>query len=425
MAYGDDIIALGANHLWRLDGNSNDSIGTLNFTNSGGIFTGASICEDTTNSYVTNGTNDSALAATDASVQDVVVDFCYSIWFRTNNIQQPPCRIFGDGGQTVNNSFFLGFGNSIVCEADCDPLVIQVGSDTAIGVNRSYNLVLVLRDVGGGTSELEFYIDGVSQGTSQVSDVSSTSRGGFRIGGVTNTTSYTIGGAAFQLVSPVNGQYSMAASFVAANVPTDTEIRQELFEKGATPGTTISSGTQAAMQPQVDALSSTVRPNEALNIRVEAVTGDGDITLTADNITHNSLASAHIQYLGTGNLTWVNNNGSNASISSTPNGGTVTFVEAVPVLITAQDVSSLAAIDGARVLIRAAAGGPLPIGTVLYNDVTDVNGQITFNLNYSANQPITGRVRRGTTAPYYKTSPISGVVTNTGYTQVVLMIGDQ
>ena len=129
--------------------------------------------------------------------------------------------------------------------------------------------------------------------------------------------------------------------------------------------------------------------------------------------------------MGTGNLTWVNNNGSNASISSTPNGGTVTFVEAVLVLITAQDVSSLAAIDGARVLIRAAAGGPLPTGTVLYNDVTDVNGQITFNLNYSANQPITGRVRRGTTPPYYKTSPISGVVTNTGYTQVVLMIGDQ
>lgn len=332
MAYRDDIIALGANHLWPLDADGNDIIGTLNYTNSGGVFTGPQICEDATSSYVTNGTNDSLLAASDPSVQDVTVDYCYSIWFRTTAIQQPPCRIFGDGGQTVNNSFFLGFGNSIVCEVDCDPSVIQVGSDIAIEVNRSYNLAMVFREIGGGSSQLEFFIDGVSKGTAVVADVSNATRGGFRIGGITGTTSYSIGGSAFQLVSPVNGYNAMTKSFVGSNVPSNAEIRATVFEKGALPGVTIASDTQANMQTALDALASTVRSNEPLNIRIEAVTGDGTLNLTANNITHDPLASAHIQYMGTGTLNYTNTNGSDASIGSTPNGGTINFIN--PAILT-------------------------------------------------------------------------------------------
>lgn len=332
MAYRDDIIALGANHLWRFDGDLNDSIGSLNFANSGGVLTGAQICEDTSASYETNGTADTATAASDSSVQDVTQDYCYAFWFRTNAIQQPPCRVLGDGGQTVNNSLLLGFGNSIVAEADCDPDVIQVGSDTALVALRPYHLALVFRDIGGGSSQLELYLDGVSQGTADVADVMNSARGGFAIGGATNSTTYTIGGSAFQLVSPVNGNYSMLATFTGANVPTSTEIREELFEKGVRPGVTITSGTQAAMQTQLDALASSVRPNEGLNIRVEAVTGDGDLSLSADNVTHDALASAHVQYMGTGTLTWTNTNGSNASIGSTPIGGSINFV--TPAVLT-------------------------------------------------------------------------------------------
>ncbi len=332
MAYRDDITALGANHLWPCDGNVNDIIGTLNYTNSGGVFTGPVICKDTASSYETNGTNDSALAASDPSVQDVTVDYCYALWFRTTAIQQPPCRVFGDGGQTVNNSFFLGFGNSIVCEADCDPEVIQVGSGISIAPNRAYHFALIFRDIGGGDSELEFFIDGVSQGTSVVSDVSNVGRGGFRIGGITGTTSYSIGGAAFQLVSPVNGQYAMAASMVGVNVPTPSEVRTELFEKGAIPGVVIASDTEANMQLALDAIASTVRPNEPLNIEIEAVTGDGTLNLIADAITHDPLASVHIQYMGTGTLNYTNSNGSNASIGATPNGATINFIN--PALLT-------------------------------------------------------------------------------------------
>ena len=95
---------------------------------------------------------------------------------------------------------------------------------------------------------------------------------------------------------------------------TDTEIRETLFELGALAGTTISSGSESAMQTSLDALADTVRGNEPLNIRVEEVTGDGDLTLSADNITHDDLASIHVQYLGSGTLTWQNTN--NESLKS-------------------------------------------------------------------------------------------------------------
>lgn len=326
MAYRDDIIALGANHLWPCSGDLTDIVGSLNYTNSGGVLTGPQLCEDTTASYVTNGTADTATAASDPSVQDVTVDYCYALWFQTNAIQQPPCRVFGDGGQTVNNSFFLGFGNSIVCEADMDPDVVQVGSDTAIAANRPYHLCLVVRDAGGGSSELEFYLDGVSQGTAVVADVSSAARGGFRLGGVTNANSYSIGGSAFQLVSPVNGNYAMISTLVGANVPTAAEIRAELFEKGALADLTIATAAPAAMQTAIDAIASSVRPNAPVCIRVEDVSGGGDLALTFDNVTFDPLASVHIQWMGTGTLTLTNTNGADASIVSTPNGGTVTIV---------------------------------------------------------------------------------------------------
>lgn len=496
MAYRDDIIALGANHLYPLDTDFNDIIGALNFTNSGGAIVATQICEDATSSYRTDGTNESATAPSDPSVQDVLVDYAYSLWFMTDRIQQPPTRIFGDGGATVNNSFFLGFGNSIVAEMDADPDVIQVGSAIALVANRPYHLCLAVRDLGGGVSELEFYIDGVSQGVQTVLDTSSAARGGFRIGGITGTTTYTLGGSAFQVVSPVNGFYAMINTLVGANTPTTQQIREELFEKGALAGTTITSGLQAAMQSQVDLLAASVRPNEPLNIRIESPTfnttdlgetadntqsqtrnidrtylssftaaGDGvlqtgtvrlshltgataeskfrvvvyedngadqaddlfaysdegtvvgtteqqitlnfsgaqqkaivngtkywigvtieasntgdsheisrgttadrgkiydigfssdyqtpptsplpapdfsldgpydvfvtyaegaqDITLTADDITHDPLASIHLQWMGTGTLTWINNNGSDASIVSTPNGGSVNVI---------------------------------------------------------------------------------------------------
>lgn len=53
----------------------------------------------------------------------------------------------------------------------------------------------------------------------------------------------------------------------------------------------------------------------------------GILNLTAPaNMTFDPLASIHIQFMGTGTLNWTNNATSQASIGSTPNGGTINFI---------------------------------------------------------------------------------------------------
>ena len=58
--------------------------------------------------------------------------------------------------------------------------------------------------------------------------------------------------------------------------------------------------------------------------------------LILDNITFDALCSIHIQYMGTDTLNVRNTNGSNASIGSTPNGGTINFIN--PATLTIEGV---------------------------------------------------------------------------------------
>lgn len=91
--------------------------------------------------------------------------------------------------------------------------------------------------------------------------------------------------------------------------------------------------------------------------------------------------------------------------------------------VTALD-STLAAIQNARVFIKAASGGPATAGTVIYNGLTDASGNIAGSYSYTGDQPITGWVRKQTSAPFYKQAIISGTIKNTGFTTTVVMAGD-
>jgi len=74
-----------------------------------------------------------------------------------------------------------------------------------------------------------------------------------------------------------------------------------------------------------------------------------------------------------------------------------------------------------------ASGSGTMVGTwVIINGTTNGSGDISASYTYSANQPISGRVRTATGAgPYYKTSPISGTVNSTsGLSVTVQMIPD-
>jgi len=429
MAYRDDIVALGADHHWDFDGDSNDQIGSVNGTNTSIVFTSSAIAEDATNCAETNALTDRISMPTTTNINNSAQNRkAVCGWFATTAIQRPPERIYGEGNETTSFAFIIGWGNNVIFEVDSASFTVQVYSDTFLEPNRAYHLCMIFEG-SDYADELRCYLDGVKQLTGQPTDRSIgattlAARGVAEFGDPAGTVA--IGGTVILLEACVNGQYNHWVTFDGANaVLTDTEVREELFEKGALPGTTITSGTQSAMQTSLDALADTARGNEPLNIRVNAVTGDGDLELNADNITHNALASIHVQYMGTGTLTWTNLNGSNASIGSTPNGGTIIFITTVTVTVHVLDSSTFTDVTDAQVLVEAASGGDLAEGTDILTGVTNSSGIVTTSsFGYTNDQPVKGRVRKGTTSPFYKTSVITGTITSAGLTVTVLVEPD-
>lgn len=91
------------------------------------------------------------------------------------------------------------------------------------------------------------------------------------------------------------------------------------------------------------------------------------------------------------------------------------------VTITVRDLSTLAAIQNARVRITTDVGG-----YVVLEGLTDASGVLTGTTQYAAHA-ITGTVRRATVADgvRYKPGPISGTTTSAGFSATVLMISDE
>lgn len=102
-------------------------------------------------------------------------------------------------------------------------------------------------------------------------------------------------------------------------------------------------------------------------------------------------------------------------------------LDTVPLLVTCKDASTGDTIEGVRVYITAAAGGGEVLGSLIHTAVTDVNGQVSlpkYNL-LSTTQPISGRARKSTASPLYKTSVIGGTITTSGLDITVFMIKDE
>lgn len=332
MAYRDDISALSPDHLWRFDGDVNDSEGSLNCTNTGGSTGGPAITEDASSSWQSNGTGDRLSVVSAPTVDQQLDRKLLGGWLQTTSIQLPPKSIYREG--STNNQFNLTMwaGNNVmldVVNANGDD--VQLFAERVFAPNRQYHIAARFSGSGFG-DKIELFVDGVSQGSVAPGGTSIAARTAAEWSDPSGGTE--AGNASVLLNGLVNGNYAYwcAWSGAGAEAVSDGQIREVLFEKGALPGVTIASDSEANMQATLNAIADTMRPDEPLNIRVEAVSGGGDLTLAADNITHNSLASIHVQYMGAGTLSWVNNNGSNGSIGSTPNGGNINFVN--PAVLT-------------------------------------------------------------------------------------------
>jgi hypothetical protein len=77
------------------------------------------------------------------------------------------------------------------------------------------------------------------------------------------------------------------------------------------------------------------------------------------------------------------------------------------------------------------APGSNPTGTIkatfaVLSGLTDINGQITMSRVFPTDQPITGKARLSTSAPFYKTSTFVGTVDSaTGFSTNIQLILDQ
>jgi hypothetical protein len=319
-------------------------------------------------------------------------------------------RVYGEGDATQSFAFLVGWGNNIVFEVDSASFTLQIFGDTFLAPDRTYHLCMIFEGSGYG-NELRAYLDGIEQTAAEPSDrkpdaATLAARTAGEFGDPAGTVA--MGGTAVILIAPINGYYAQWAIWDGADaILTDTEVREELFAKGAIALNTISGGTESAMQTALDAYADDVIGDVPLGFAVEDSTS-GDFTLVADNITFNSKCSLHIRYEGNDTLTWVNDNGGDAVTAIATGGGTVVIQNRVTVTITVKDNSTGTVISGARVYIEADTGGPLTAGTVIMNTTTNVSGIATATVDLSASQPIIGRVRLA--SPAYKTGQIGGPI---------------
>ena len=251
-------------------------------------------------------------------------------WIRLDRVHQPPSGIWEEGGGVNNLYIVIGFGNRLLVNVadSSNGFTAQAFSDFKLAVNRDYH-VLMRMEGTGGINGIECYIDGVLQSSAAVgtplgSAIMATHSGDYCYG--RPDSNLDTGGTDIQYPGATGTLYSdwVTYSEYGGGAPMlGTERRFNLFEMGARANVTISAGTQSAMQTQLDALANTVQPDKPLCILVETPTSGSDLTLEANNVTFDPRASIHVQWTSTGTLTWKNLNGSNASISSVSNNGTI------------------------------------------------------------------------------------------------------
>jgi hypothetical protein len=71
------------------------------------------------------------------------------------------------------------------------------------------------------------------------------------------------------------------------------------------------------------------------------------------------------------------------------------------------------------------ATGTITATALIMNELTNASGVASVSLSYGSDQPITGKARKASSSPYYKSSVVAGSITSSGFTNSTFMIGDE
>jgi hypothetical protein len=232
----------------------------------------------------------------------------------------------------------------------------------------------------------------------------------------------------FSGTSVVNATVTLQACFTFnlmsfINCPTFTQ-NGATITNGKFTNTKVSSASPAAAA----LISSTTFTSAGTGHAIEIGGTAANMTLTGVTFTGYSGTSTNAAIyvnIATGTMT-INITGGGSVPSIRTAGATVTVQNAVTVRVTVKDVNTGTVIENARVLLEAAAGGDLGAGTDILSALTNSSGIVQDTaFNFTNTQPVTGKVRKSTASPLYKTSPISGSITSAGLDVTIFMIPDE
>ncbi len=271
-------------------------------------------------------------------------------WVRFDRVQKEPVCFYEEGGGVNNLCFLMGNGGTLIAQlADTGDDNVHAYSDFKLRPNRDYHIYFGFDYTLPNAADRQFrlWIDGVKQTSTFGNPLTSNGghldshSGDIVWGGYEG--SLEVFGTNVNFNAVVQCYYNDWVTF--SGVLPEAELRSEVFEKGVRASFFINSGTESEMQAVLDTISNSVLPNQACDILVDDCT-DGAFTLLADNVVHNPFSSINIQFVGTGSLTWINANGSNAALVSSPYGGNVTLVNPSTLRITGlQDGSEVRVLE--------------------------------------------------------------------------------
>jgi hypothetical protein len=77
-------------------------------------------------------------------------------------------------------------------------------------------------------------------------------------------------------------------------------------------------------------------------------------------------------------------------------------------------------------IVTSPATGTINSTDVIFNDLTNASGNVSDTRSLSLDQPVEGTVRKSSSSPYYKASPVTGTINSTaGLSVTVLLVPDE
>jgi hypothetical protein len=320
---------LGADHYWTFNNSITDAVGTQDLTATDTTYAATQLCQDLTNSGLTDARTDHWDAPTGIStIGNQQTIHCVAGWFQFDIIQGAPCAVFTEYTSTVQFQILVGYGNTLQFDCSNATTQLQLYADTSIDFNRPYHAMMKF---DSGTGKFEAFLDGLpvttSLNNSDFSDIG-TLANRTEISFGADQTSTGIGGETIILSAGTDMNISSWAMWSGNYLPNESETRVDMFGRGTLANATITTQTGLNTLNNTTIGSANEKPAGII------ITGIGTIDLTATNIIFDDKLSVDIVYTGTGTVNFTNSGTSNATTFICTNGGKVNILNNFNVTFT-------------------------------------------------------------------------------------------